>query len=65
MMGLKTAKESVNQMQNEQGFYNALRSAMSLQQLAHSHNMIMHDSPVDPAGASIIQKLAHKPPLDQ
>ena len=29
MMGLKTAKESVNQAQDEQGFYNALRSAMS------------------------------------
>ena len=65
MMGLKTAKESVNQMQNEQGFYNALRSAMSLQQLAHAHNEIMHDSPVDPTGVSIIQKLARKAPLDQ
>ncbi|MEP4484330.1 MAG: enoyl-CoA hydratase [Halioglobus sp.] len=65
MMGLKTAKESVNQMQNEQGFYNALRSAMSLQQLAHAHNEIVHDSPVDPAGVPIIQKLARKPPLEQ
>jgi len=65
MMGLKTAKESVNQMQNEQGFYNALRSAMSLQQLAHAHNEILHDSPVDPAGVHIIQKLAKKSPLEQ
>lgn len=65
MMGLKTAKESVNQMQNEQGFYNALRSAMSLQQLAHAHNEILHAGPVDPAGVPIVQALARKPPLDQ
>ncbi len=65
MMGLKTAKESVNQMQDAQGFYNALRSAMSLQQLSHAQNYVVHDMAVDPAGMKIIRDLAKKPPLDQ
>jgi enoyl-CoA hydratase len=65
MMGLKTAKESVNQMQNEQGLYAALRAAMGMQQLAHAHNYIVHKSPVDPAGGELVRKLAQKPPLDQ
>lgn len=65
MMGLKTAKESVNQMQDAQGFYSALRSAMSLQQLAHAHNYVVNEMPVDPAGMKIIRDLGKKPPLDQ
>ena len=65
MMGLKTAKESVNQMQDQQGFYNALRSAMSLQQLAHAQNYIVHELAVDPGGMEIIKGLGRKPPLDQ
>ena len=65
MMGLKTAKESVNQMQNEQGLYAALRSAMGMQQLAHAHNYIVHKMAVDPAGGALVRELAKKPPLDQ
>jgi enoyl-CoA hydratase len=65
MMGLKTAKESVNQMQDEQGYYNALRSAMSLQQLSHAHNYIVNKLPVDPDGMGIVRELAGKPPLEQ
>ncbi len=65
LMGLKTAKESVNQMQDEQGFYNALRSAMSLQQLSHAQNYIVHKSPVHPDGMKIVRDLAQKPPLDE
>jgi enoyl-CoA hydratase len=65
MMGLKTAKESVNQMQDEQGFYNALRSAMSLQQLSHAHNYMVHKLPVDPDGMGIVKDLAKKPPMEQ
>ncbi len=42
-MGLKLAKESVNQAQDAMGFYNALRAAMSLQQLGHSHWKIIND----------------------
>jgi enoyl-CoA hydratase len=65
LMGLKTAKESVNQMQNEQGLYAALRSAMGMQQLAHAHNYIVHKMAVDPAGGALVRELAKKPPLDQ
>lgn len=65
MMGLKTAKESVNQAQDAQGYYSALRSAMSLQQLAHAHNYVVNDMAVDPNGMKIIRDLGKKPPLDQ
>lgn len=65
LMGLKTAKESVNQMQNEQGLYAALRSAMGMQQLAHAHNYVVHKMAVDPAGANLVRELARKPPLDE
>jgi enoyl-CoA hydratase len=65
MMGLKTAKESVNQMQDQQSFYTALRSAMSMQQLSHAQNYIVHKLPVDPDGMSIVRELAGKPPLEQ
>ena len=65
MMGLKTAKESVNQMQNEQGFYNALRSAMVLQQLSHSQHRSVHQSAVVPGGGEAVRDLIRKPPLDQ
>ena len=65
MMGLKTAKEAVNQMQNQQGLYASLRSAMALQQLAHAHNQVLHGKLVDPAGAERVRTLAQKPPLDE
>ena len=65
MMGLKTAKESVNQMQDQQSFYASLRAAMSLQQISHAHNYIVHNMAVDPDGMSIVRDLAGKPPLEQ
>lgn len=64
MMGLKLAKESVNQAQNAQGLYNAMRSAMGHQQMGHANNMIVHKIPVDPAGIKIVRDLAKKPPLE-
>jgi enoyl-CoA hydratase len=64
MMGLKAAKESLNQTQNEQGFYNALRAAMTVQQLAHAHHQALHGVGVDPKGGENVRKLIQKPPLD-
>ena len=64
MMGLKTAKEAVNQAQNQQGLHASLRSAMMVQQLAHAHNLAQHRKLVDPAGAERVRALAQKPPLD-
>jgi enoyl-CoA hydratase len=49
-MGLKLAKQSVNQAVDAQGFRTALGAAMSLQQLGHSHNQQVHGMPIDPAG---------------
>jgi enoyl-CoA hydratase len=64
MMGLKLAKESVNQAQNAQGLYESLRSAMGPQQLGHANNQIVHKIPVDPAGMQIVRDLGRKPPLE-
>jgi enoyl-CoA hydratase len=64
MMGLKTAKESVNQMQNDQGLFSSLRSAMTMQQLAHANNSMVHGRPVDPEGGEALSKLIKMPPLD-
>ncbi len=55
-MGLRLAKQSVNQAQDAQGFWTALQSAMSLQQLGHSHNAEMFGMTVDPSGADIIRR---------
>ncbi|MGB0998340.1 MAG: enoyl-CoA hydratase, partial [Pseudomonadales bacterium] len=41
-MGLRLAKQSVNQALDAQGFYSALQAAMSLQQLGHANNEIVH-----------------------
>ena len=60
MMGLKLAKQSVNQAQDAQGLWSALQAAMSLQQLGHSHNSQVHGIPVDPAGAKIIRDEAKR-----
>jgi enoyl-CoA hydratase len=57
-MGLKLAKQSVNQMQDAQGLWPALQAAMTLQQLGHSHSQQVFNLPVDPAGLEIIRKQA-------
>ena len=60
-MGLKLAKQSVNQAQEAQGFYTALQAAMSLQQLGHAHARAVHDGiPVDPSGQKAIQEILAK-----
>ncbi len=47
---LKLAKESVNQAQEAQGLYAALRAAFSLQQLGHANNRLRFGMPIDPSG---------------
>jgi enoyl-CoA hydratase len=64
-MGLRLAKESVNQAQNSQGLYESLRAAMAHQQMGHAHNRIVHGQAVDPAGAELVRALAKKPPLER
>jgi Dihydroxynaphthoic acid synthase len=65
MMGLRLAKESVNQMQNSQGLHESLRAAMAHQQMGHAHNRIVHGAAVDPEGAERVRALARKPPLEK
>ena len=59
-MGLKLAKQSVNQMQDAQGFWTAMQAAMSLQQLGHSHNHQVHGMAVDPNGPKQIGEILAK-----
>jgi len=59
-MGLKLAKQSVNQALDAQGLWTALQAAMSLQQLGHSHNMQVHGPPVDPTGIEVIKNMSKK-----
>ncbi|MEM7099939.1 MAG: enoyl-CoA hydratase [Pseudomonadota bacterium] len=59
-MGLRLAKQSVNQAQDAQGIWSALQSAMSLQQLGHANARIVHGIPVDPEGAAVIKAEAKK-----
>ena len=60
-MGLKLAKQTVNQAQDAQGFWTSIQAAMSLQQLGHAHARAVHDGiPVDPAGQKTIQEILAK-----
>ena len=58
-MGLRLAKQSVNQALDAQGFWTALQGAMSLQQLGHANNQIVHGR-LDPAGAQVIRNDAKR-----
>ena len=49
-MGVKLAKQAVNQALDAQGQWTALQGAFGLHQLAHSHNMQRFGSLLDPAG---------------
>jgi enoyl-CoA hydratase len=48
--GLKLAKESVNQTQEAQGMWSALKGAFYLHELGHTHNQAVFGSWVDPGG---------------
>jgi enoyl-CoA hydratase len=63
-MGLRLAKMSVNQTQDEQGFYNALRSAMGLQHLSHAQAWALHGGSADPTAADLIRKTLKLPVLE-
>jgi len=56
-MGLKLAKQSVNQAQEAEGYYTALQSAMSLQQLGHAHWRSINDGvPVNVEGQALMKE---------
>jgi enoyl-CoA hydratase len=56
MMGLKLAKQAVNQGQDAQGLWTAIQAAYSTHLLGHSNNMHVHGSWVDPAGIPIMRE---------
>ena len=60
MVGLKLAKQSVNQMQDAQGLWPSLQAAMSLQHVGHAHERLIHKSAVEPEGGEKIKKQAKK-----
>jgi enoyl-CoA hydratase len=59
-MGLKLAKQAVNQSLDAQGQWTAIQAAFSLHQLAHSHNMQVHGQIVDPGGAAVIRNQSRR-----
>jgi enoyl-CoA hydratase len=59
-MGLKLAKQAVNQSLEAQGQWTAIQSAFSLHELGHSHNMQVHGRLVDPSGAKTIREEARR-----
>lgn len=65
MMGLKLAKQSVNQMQDAQGLWPALQAAMSLQHMGHAHERLVHNMAVEPSGGEKIKKQAKKKQSNQ
>ena len=57
-MGLKLAKQAVNQTLDAQGQWAAIQAAFSLHELGHSHNMQVHGLPIDPTGVEVIRRQA-------
>ena len=62
-MGLKLAKQSVNQSLEAQGQWTAIQAAFSLHQLAHSHHVQVFGDIIDPRGAEIVRRQAKAPRL--
>jgi enoyl-CoA hydratase len=55
-MGLKLAKQSINQALDAQGQWTAIQAAFGLHQVGHSHNMQVYGTVVDPNGAGVIRQ---------
>ncbi len=64
-MGLKLAKMAVNQSQDAQGFWVALRSAMGLQHLAHAQHWANHASSAPPDALETMAPILRRPPLPE
>jgi enoyl-CoA hydratase len=63
VMGVRLAKMSVNQTQDEQGFYNALRAAMGLQHLSHAQSWAVHGDSADASAGALIRRTLGLPLL--
>jgi enoyl-CoA hydratase len=63
VMGVRLAKMSVNQTQDEQGFYNALRAARGLQHLSHAQSWAVHGDSADASAGALIRRTLGLPLL--
>lgn len=54
-MGLKLAKQAVNQAEDRMGVTDSVWTAHSLHVLGHAHNLNVHGILVDPSGAKVIR----------
>jgi len=61
-IGLKLAKQAVNQSLDAQGQWTALQAAFSIHETGHAHNMLLHGRPVDPAGVGLVRKFSAEGP---
>lgn len=59
-MGVKLAKQAVNQSMDAMGLETAVRAAFSLHQLSHSHNMQVFGELAHPDGLATIKKLSKR-----
>jgi enoyl-CoA hydratase len=57
-MGLRLAKQAMNQSQDAQGFRTALNAAMALHHVGHANNAEVHGQSIDPSGAEVIRREA-------
>lgn len=60
-IGLKLAKQAVNQALDAQGQWTAIQAAFSLHQLGHAHNSEMYGTLVHPDGAALIRETFKRP----
>jgi len=58
IIGLKTAKMSVNQSMDAQGLWTAIRSRSTCHQFGHADNQVIHGQLIDPAGLETIKREA-------
>ncbi|MFN0026926.1 MAG: enoyl-CoA hydratase [Acidimicrobiales bacterium] len=58
LMGLKLAKQSVNQAMDNMGLWNTIQAAFGLHHLGHSHNAQRFGMMADPSGAERIKAQA-------
>lgn len=61
-IGLKLSKQAINQSLDAQGQWTAVQAAFSIHETGHAHNMLLHGTPVDPAGIEIVRSLSAERP---
>lgn len=57
-LGLKLAKQAVNQSLDAQGQGTAVQAALSLHEIGHAHCRELYGTPLDPTGAERIRRLS-------